>query len=268
MIAGAVSLVALATTGVALAAVTDPGAAAGLEITDGPDLFTSATAATFAWTHDDADSTFTCRVDEGPFEVCISPMSVDGFTEGQHRFTVRALDTEGEMTAQEQLGWAVDLTPPTEPEILAIGASPTSIIASWRPSTDESRLAGYVVYLDKTARSGTIAVESFTFTQLTCSAHLVGIEAIDAAGNASRTEIEVPPRCAAPRPRCVVPGLVGRTLARATTLLAEANCRLGTVTRRYSFRPRGRVIRQSDMAGRLLPQGSRINLVVSRGPQS
>ena len=137
------------------------------------------------------------------------------------------------------------------------------------PSTDETLLVGYVVYLEKRAQSGTIAAETFTFLGLTCGAHSIGVEAVDAAGNVSaRTLLETTARCPVERPRCVVPSLVGKRLARATALLNEANCRLGTVTRRYSIRPRGRVLRQSDLAGRVLPQGSRINLVVSKGPQT
>ena len=264
-IATAVTMVALATS--AFAAVADPGSAAGLEIIDGPSPYWASTVATIAWSHDDPNSTFECRTDDGAFESCASPASIESLAEGPHDFTVRALDADGETTAQEHLDWIVDLTAPAPPTVLVAAASTNSIVARWAPSTDNGLLVGYILYLDNRARSGTIAAETFTFTNVTCGPHIVGLEAVDAAGNVSpRTLIGIPAFCPAPRPRCVVPSLVGRRLARARTLLAQANCRLGTVTRRNSFRPRGRVLRQSDLAGRVLPQGSRINLVVSRGP--
>ena len=264
----AVAAGGLATTGGAFAGVAGPGSAAGLEIIEGPNQYSASTEATIVWSHDDPDSEFECKTDDGTFEPCTSPASIEDLGEGPHRFTVRAVDAEGETTAQEQLEWIVDLTAPSAPTVLVTAASMNSIVARWAPSSDNVRLAGYVMYLDNKASSGTIAAETFTFTNVTCGPHIVGLDAVDSAGNVSaRTQVSILSFCPAPRPRCVVPSLVGKRLARARTLLIEANCAVGKLTRRYSFRPRGRVLRQSDLAGRVLPQGSRINLVVSRGPQ-
>jgi hypothetical protein len=66
--------------------------------------------------------------------------------------------------------------------------------------------------------------------------------------------------------RCTVPNLVGKSLARAKTLLAQRHCRIGLVTRAYSRRLRkGVVIRQSPRPGRVIPANARVNLVASRG---
>jgi hypothetical protein len=68
------------------------------------------------------------------------------------------------------------------------------------------------------------------------------------------------------RPRCTVPNVVGKTLARARLAFARAHCRAGHVT--YAASPtvrRNVVVSQSRRPGLLLPAGSKIDLVVSRG---
>jgi len=66
-------------------------------------------------------------------------------------------------------------------------------------------------------------------------------------------------------PQCLVPRVVGRTLATAWKRIAAANCRLGKVRRvRSTRKPRGRVLRQIPAAGTLRPSDSRVRLTVGR----
>lgn len=67
------------------------------------------------------------------------------------------------------------------------------------------------------------------------------------------------------RLRCVVPRLGLRTVAAARRALTRARCRLGRVRRARSRVRRGRIIAQSRRAGRRLPVGTRVSVVVSRG---
>jgi serine/threonine-protein kinase len=64
-----------------------------------------------------------------------------------------------------------------------------------------------------------------------------------------------------------VPNLVGKEFAQAKDLLREAKLKVGEITRAYneSFEA-DRVVRQSARGGSQAPQGSEIDLVVSRGP--
>jgi hypothetical protein len=67
-------------------------------------------------------------------------------------------------------------------------------------------------------------------------------------------------------PPCLVPRVEGKTLARAKALLAEHDCRVGTV--RYAFslrRQRHRVISQNPRAGWRREAGAKVNLVVGLG---
>jgi hypothetical protein len=67
---------------------------------------------------------------------------------------------------------------------------------------------------------------------------------------------------------CVVPRVRGKKVAAARRAIRRANCRLGRVRKARSRRPSGRVIAQRPRAGKRLPLGTKVNLVVSRGPSS
>jgi beta-lactam-binding protein with PASTA domain len=71
---------------------------------------------------------------------------------------------------------------------------------------------------------------------------------------------------APPAARCRVPNVRGKTLVVARRSIKRARCAVGKITRKPSRKvKKGRVISQSPRAGRLLPQNSKVKLVVSRG---
>ena len=68
-------------------------------------------------------------------------------------------------------------------------------------------------------------------------------------------------------PLVPVPGLVGKTIPEARDLLRKAQLTLGKRTPRFSDRfPEGRVVSQSEPGSGTAPQGSAIDVVVSKGP--
>jgi hypothetical protein len=64
-------------------------------------------------------------------------------------------------------------------------------------------------------------------------------------------------------PPCVTPRVIGLKLRRARPLLRRSRCVVGRIKRVASRRPSGLVLSQSPSAGRRLPTGSRVNLVVA-----
>jgi outer membrane protein assembly factor BamB len=72
-----------------------------------------------------------------------------------------------------------------------------------------------------------------------------------------------PPPPPPPTPKCVVPGVVGVTLAAARAQIVAAGCSVGTVTRVRSKQV-GIVVAQSPAAGTTLPQDGRVDLTVGR----
>jgi len=76
------------------------------------------------------------------------------------------------------------------------------------------------------------------------------------------------PAALTPAPTCLVPRLVGRPLRTARVRIRRAGCAVGRVRYSRSTRRRDRVVAQRPRAGARLTRGTRISLVVSRGPAS
>jgi plastocyanin len=71
----------------------------------------------------------------------------------------------------------------------------------------------------------------------------------------------------APPPiKCRVPRVTGKSLGPARRAIRRAHCAVGRVRYARSARTKGKVVSQSPRAGRRLVRGTRVNLVVSRGP--
>lgn len=91
----------------------------------------------------------------------------------------------------------------------------------------------------------------------------VVVTASNGAGSASAASGLT--RRASRKPFCVVPRVKGKKLAVARRAIGRAHCRVGRVRKSRSLRPTGRVIAQRPRAGKRLPLGTKVNLVVSRG---
>jgi hypothetical protein len=85
-----------------------------------------------------------------------------------------------------------------------------------------------------------------------------GIQTFMAYGNKARLNLSVTLKT------CVVPNLEGKTLAAATRALTNAHCALGTVTKKRSPGKAGIVLSQTPKAGKYLPLGSKVSVVVSK----
>jgi len=93
------------------------------------------------------------------------------------------------------------------------------------------------------------------------------VTATNAGGSTAATSAPVVVTGAQPA-SCVVPTLRGRTIARAKTLLAGAGCKLGIVKRVHAKVKHGRVVRSTPRAHKVLSAGTRVSVVVSRGPRA
>jgi hypothetical protein len=70
-------------------------------------------------------------------------------------------------------------------------------------------------------------------------------------------------------PKCVVPSVVGKTLAQAKASIRSHHCRVGSIGSSASrLAAKGRVIHQSPKAGKRLANGARVNIVISRGARA
>jgi hypothetical protein len=64
-------------------------------IDSGPSGQVEATTASFTFSADEAGATFDCRLDTGSFSDCASPKTYSGLALGEHTFSVRAVDSAG-----------------------------------------------------------------------------------------------------------------------------------------------------------------------------
>jgi beta-lactam-binding protein with PASTA domain len=66
--------------------------------------------------------------------------------------------------------------------------------------------------------------------------------------------------------QCVVPKLKKRGLKKAKKALRKANCKPGKVSRRFNGKiNEGKVIRGGKNRGKVLPAGSKVKIIVSKG---
>jgi hypothetical protein len=87
-------------------------------------------------------------------------------------------------------------------------------------------------------------------------------------GPAPQPQPPPPPPPSSPPPstaKCQVPAVKGRLLRVARNRIRSAHCSVGKIRWARSKKKRGRVIAQKPLAGKTLPLGGRVNLVVSRG---
>ena len=73
-----------------------PPAAPDTEITRRPAATTPQKSATFEFTSNDPLATFECRIDGGEWAECESPTTVDGLSNGDHTFEVKASSEDGQ----------------------------------------------------------------------------------------------------------------------------------------------------------------------------
>ena len=65
----------------------------------------SASSATFTFQSDQEGVQFSCRLDGGEFEPCTSPITYTGLGAGEHEFTVKATDPEGNTGVSRSYAW-------------------------------------------------------------------------------------------------------------------------------------------------------------------
>src|SRR5207253_1311646 len=85
----------------------------GTNITGGPSGLVATSSASFAFSSDEQNITFACRLDAGPFAACASPVTYSSLADGVHTFQAQATDAAGNTDAGAPVvAWSVDTAPP------------------------------------------------------------------------------------------------------------------------------------------------------------
>jgi hypothetical protein len=83
-------------------------------ITSKPNNPSNSNTADFVFTATETGSSFQCQLDKGGYTACASPMNYTGLAEGDHTFSVTAIDAAGNVDeTPDSYTWAIDTTPPS-----------------------------------------------------------------------------------------------------------------------------------------------------------
>jgi hypothetical protein len=185
-----------------------------------------------------------------------------GLTPGTtYSYTVRAVDAAGNVSAASATATA---TTAKLNQTITFGALANKRYGA--PDFKVSATASSGLPVSFTA-SGSCAVSGSTVHlrgpgSCTVTASQPGNSSYNAAPSVSQT-FSIAKKIV---PKCRVPKVVRKGLKAAKLTIKRRHCRTGKVRYAYSrIRKKGIVISQSRRPGRVLPGGSKINLVVSRG---
>jgi outer membrane protein OmpA-like peptidoglycan-associated protein len=146
-----------------------------------PASVSNTAASSFAFSSNEGDATFECKLDTGGWATCASPKSYTGVTDGSHTFYVRATDAVLQTDASpDTYTWTVDTIAPAVPTIAKSPAafSSSSVFEFDTPAggSTECRIDG---------GTWTACTSPLTVTGLTDGAHTFAVRSYDPAGNRS-----------------------------------------------------------------------------------
>jgi DNA-directed RNA polymerase specialized sigma24 family protein len=121
--------------------------------------------AEFRFASNERRSTFECRMDDGKFDRCRSPLSVEKLEQGEHVFAVRATDSAGNVGAPAVHQWEVDTRPPK------------THIASGPSGTVHRARASFVLEANEAPVTYECSVDGRAFVPCAMTVILTGLEA-------------------------------------------------------------------------------------------
>jgi hypothetical protein len=164
--------------------VTPPGAT----IASGPEGTTGSNGARFEFASSEANSKFECRLDSATFVPCVSPKEYVGLPDGDHTFSVRAIDAAGNTDATPAgHAWTVDTLAPNT----SLDSFPAAVTNNTSASfTFSSNEPGSSFQCSLSGPSNAHVFQSCPsprgYTGLTESIYTFRVRAIDQAGNLGR----------------------------------------------------------------------------------
>jgi hypothetical protein len=166
-------------------------------IAGGPATPTNQRNATFVWSDNEPNLTFSCRRDGHQFAPCSSPKSYTHLSDGAHTFEVRATDEAGNVGAAATYRWTIDTVPPNT-AISSGPASPSSSPSATFVFTSTQPGGGFSCRLDGAAFAPCRSPQ--TYRGLANGQHAFEVRATDAAGNADPSPASYSWRVAAQGP--------------------------------------------------------------------
>ncbi len=159
-----------------------------IAISSAPNAITNAQSASFQFAGSDTGggtvASYQCSIDSGAYASCVSPQAYSNLSAGAHSFSVRALDSAGNLSTIATHAWTIDLTGPTA----VIGSAPPTTTYSSSASfsftatdTGGGSVASFECKLD--SASYTACTSPASFSGLANGSHQFSVRALDNAGN-------------------------------------------------------------------------------------
>ena len=144
-----------------------------------PAADTNLTSASFAFEANETGAVFECSLDGQLFQVCASPDGFFGLTDGNHEFSVRAVDAAGNVGAAVTFAWTVDTIPPITVILKRPAAASPFRSATFDFQSNEPN-STFTCGLDKSAPVACTSPQSYVLKDGT---HTFQVQATDQAGN-------------------------------------------------------------------------------------
>jgi hypothetical protein len=154
----------------------------------------------------EADATFRCSVDGGPFVVCTSPLELRGLADGGHDVRVRQADEAGNVgDATDAIAWTVDTAVPAAPA----ASQPQDSTATTARVTFEVP-AGSTAECSLDGGAYQACASPLTVSDLAVGQHQLRVRMVNAAGTPGAPQTIVwevrAPAAATPQPAGATPG--------------------------------------------------------------
>jgi hypothetical protein len=150
-------------------------------ITGGPDGQTNDNTPTFTFTSSEDGVTFQCRIDAGPYQPCTSPYTSGGLGDGDHTFSVVAIDVVGRADPTPATrSFTLDRNPPTT-TITSGPSGPTGDSTPTFGFTSPDSDVTYECRVDDAAFEA--CSNPHTTAELDDGEHIFQVRAVDSIGN-------------------------------------------------------------------------------------
>ena len=147
-----------------------------------PPAFSSSPSGTVTFSSDDEAAAFACRLDDGDWAACASPVTSSGLADGEHTVAVRATDAPGNVSAVRTATWTVDTAAPSA----VVGTRPAALTrattASLALSSDDAH-ATFACRVD--GGDWAACTTPLALADLADGPHLAELRTTDRAGNVS-----------------------------------------------------------------------------------
>jgi hypothetical protein len=172
-------------------------------LSSGPEGVTTSTAASFAFTANEAGVTFECSLDSADYAACETGVTYTGLSVGLHSFSVRGTDPGGTVDpTPATYAWTVQAPDTTPPETTLASTPPATTGSTTATFTFSATEAGSTFECALDGAAAASCTSPVDLTGLAVGTHTFTVRAVDSAGNGDTSPATFTWTISAPPPDC------------------------------------------------------------------